>query len=187
MVTLVTGPVRSGKSRFALELARESGREPVFVATAVVDPNDAEMTARVARHRAERGAMRCIETDERAGPRLAGVLAAASPAEILIVDSLGTWLSSILVQTPGEALESDAAPAADENDLLAAITAMKSDAVIVAEEAGWGVVPAYPLGRAFRDRLGRLTGTLAGRADRAYLIVAGYALDLRAAGRRVSG
>jgi adenosylcobinamide kinase/adenosylcobinamide-phosphate guanylyltransferase len=151
----------------------------VFVATAAVDPADAEMTERVARHRAERGTMRTIETDEARGPRLAGVLAAARPDEILIVDSLGTWLSSLLVD--GADLEAHA------SELLVAFAATESDAIIVAEETGWGVVPPYPLGRRFRDELGRLTASLAGRVDRVYLVVAGYAVDVRAAGRRITG
>jgi len=178
MLTLLTGPVRSGKSTFALELARESGCEPVYVATAAIDPADPEMTERVARHRAERGAMRTIETGAAGGPSLESVLRTAAPGEVLIVDSLGTWLSAFVVE--GAAV----APAAA--GLLAACAASAADIIVVAEETGWGVVPAYPLGRLFRDELGRLTATLARRADRAYLVVAGYAVDLHRVGRRIT-
>jgi adenosylcobinamide kinase/adenosylcobinamide-phosphate guanylyltransferase len=179
MLTLLTGPVRSGKSTFALALARESGRDPVYVATAAIDPGDPEMGERVARHRAERGGMRTLETDETAGPRLADALRALGPGDVAVVDSLGTWLSSYVVaETP---LEEPVAA------LLAALAATPADVVMVAEETGWGVVPPYPLGRTFRDELGRLTATIAGNAGRAYLVVAGFAVDLRAAGRRISG
>jgi len=191
MLTLVTGPVRSGKSTFALALARESGREPVYVATAEIDPHDAEMTERVARHRAERGAMCTIETSDRVGSRLEDVLAAATEGQVAIVDSLGSWLGSRLVAhaavlgedaiAVGIALDRDAAA------LLAALALVRADVVIVTEETGWGVVPPYALGRAFRDHLGRLTAALASRAGVAYLVVAGYAIDLRSVGRRVSG
>ena len=189
MLTLLTGPVRSGKSTYALALARAAGREPVYVATAAIDPADAEMTDRIARHRAERGTMRTIETDERVGPRLVETLADAATGDVLIVDSLGSWLGSFLrdVGVDGEQTLAIAGQlAARANELLAAIVSMKSDAVIVAEETGWGVVPPYPVGRVFRDELGRLTAALAGRADRAYLIVAGFAVDLHAIGRRVN-
>jgi len=179
MLTLLTGPVRSGKSTFALALARESGKTPIYVATAAIDPSDAEMTERVERHRAERGAMRAIETNESLGPRLADVLGTLNAGEIAIVDSLGTWLSTYVVA--GDPLEPRVA------ELLAALGSMRGDAVVVAEETGWGVVPPYPLGRTFRDALGRATAALAGRADRAYLVVAGFAVDLQAVGRRVSG
>jgi adenosylcobinamide kinase/adenosylcobinamide-phosphate guanylyltransferase len=178
MLTLLTGPVRSGKSTFALELAAESGREPVYVATAAIDPADPEMTERVARHRAERGAMRTIETGTAPGPALAGVLHDARAEEILIVDSLGTWLSSLLIAGV------EIAPRAAE--LRAALAATRADVIVVAEETGWGVVPPSALGRAFRDELGRLTATLARSADRAYLIVAGHAVDLHRLGRRIT-
>ena len=190
MLTLITGPVRSGKSRFALELARESGRAPVYVATAQVDPADAEMTDRVARHRAERGAMRTIETNERSGPQLARVLLDADAADVAIVDSIGTWLGSHLIALA--TAHGEAAPALgtalerEATDVLTALASMHADAIVVAEETGWGVVPPYPLGRLFRDHLGRLTAALAGRAERAYLVTAGYAVDLRSIGRRVS-
>ena len=178
MLTLLTGPVRSGKSTFALALARESGKMPIYIATASIDPADAEMTERVERHRAERGAMRAIETNESSGPRLADALGSLTAGEVAIVDSLGTWLSAYVVA--GDALEPRIA------ELLTALAAMQADAVVVAEETGWGVVPPYPQGRIFRDALGRLTATIAGRAERVELVVAGYAVDLRAAGRRIS-
>jgi adenosylcobinamide kinase/adenosylcobinamide-phosphate guanylyltransferase len=191
MLTLVTGPVRSGKSSFALELARESGCDPIYVATAEIDPDDAEMRDRVARHRAERGTMRSVETNERDGPRLIDALRAASGSEIAVVDSLGTWAGSLLVaharERGDDALALGRAFARDADALLATLASVAADVVVVAEETGWGVVPPSALGRAFRDELGRLTATLAGRADRVYLVVAGYAVDLRAAGRRVIG
>ncbi len=189
MLTLVTGPVRSGKSRFALELAHESGHVPVYVATAEIDPHDREMTDRVAQHRAERGAMRTIETHA-AGPRLGDAIAAIPAGEVAIVDSVGTWLGSCMMAAAGafgdDALAAAAALEREAGEVLGALAAARGDVILVAEETGWGVVPPYPLGRAFRDQLGRLTAALAGRCDRVYLVVAGYAIDLRVAGRRVS-
>jgi adenosylcobinamide kinase/adenosylcobinamide-phosphate guanylyltransferase len=72
-------------------------------------------------------------------------------------------------------------------ELRAALAASAAEVIVVAEETGWGVVPPTPLGRAFRDALGRLTAALARDADRAYLVVAGFAVDLRAVGQRVTG
>ncbi len=97
MIVLVTGPVRAGKSAFALELARESGKTPVYVATCDVDPRDPEMGDRIARHRAARGAMRTVETNEFSAPTLPDALAGGRAGEILIVDSLGTWLTAHLL------------------------------------------------------------------------------------------
>jgi adenosylcobinamide kinase/adenosylcobinamide-phosphate guanylyltransferase len=191
MIVLVTGPVRSGKSAFALELARESGRTPVYVATCDVDADDPEMTERVARHRAARGAIRTVETNERTGPTLAATLAEASSGEILIVDSLGTWLAAHLLDLEDLA-GTDPVAAARELErraagLLPALDGLAAGAILVSEETGWGVVPPTVLGRLFRDQLGRTTAAVAGRAGRAFLVVAGYAVDLAGAGRRVSG
>jgi adenosylcobinamide kinase / adenosylcobinamide-phosphate guanylyltransferase len=191
MIVLVTGPVRSGKSAFALELARESGKTPVYVATCEADARDPEMAERIARHRAARGALRTIETNERSGPTLPEALAGGRAGETLIVDSLGTWLAAHLLALE-ELAAADPVAAARALEqrasaLLPALDGLTADAVVVAEETGWGVVPPSVLGRLFRDQLGRTAAALAGRADRAYLVVAGYAVDLARAGRRVSG
>ena len=190
MIAFVTGPVRSGKSAFALKLARATGRTPVYVATYAADPGDAEMAERIARHRAERGSMRTIETNERSGPALLETLAAARHGEVLVVDSLGTWLAGHLLDLAGVA-EADPVAAARELQgwaaaLLPALDGLTADAVVVSEEAGWGVVPPTVLGRLFRDQLGRTGAAVAGRAGQAYLVVAGFAVDLAQAGRRVS-
>jgi adenosylcobinamide kinase/adenosylcobinamide-phosphate guanylyltransferase len=190
MLALITGPVRAGKSSFALRIARTSGKTPVYVATAAVDPTDAEMTARVARHRAERGSMRTVEVDERSGPGLEAVLAGCGAGEIALVDSLGTWLAALLLGEEDRAGDDPVALAGRLGEratkLRATLAAMKADAVVVAEETGWGVVPPSPLGRIFRDELGRTTAALARSAERAYLVVAGYAVDLHAVGQPVS-
>ena len=80
MIVLVTGPVRSGKRDFALQLARESGRIPVYVATYEAGPGDPEMAERIERHRAARGGMATIETNEGTGPTLVDTLAGAGQA-----------------------------------------------------------------------------------------------------------
>jgi adenosylcobinamide kinase/adenosylcobinamide-phosphate guanylyltransferase len=190
MIVFVTGPVRSGKSAFALQLARESGRTPVYVATFDAASGDPEMEERIRRHRAARAEMPTIETNERSGPTLPQALAAATPGEILIVDSLGTWLAGHLLALEGT-VTADPLAAAQELErraavLLPALDALAADAVVVSEEAGWGVVPPSALGRLFRDQLGRTSAAVAGRAAQAYLVVAGYAVDLAHAGRRVS-
>lgn len=49
----------------------------------------------------------------------------------------------------------------------------------MAEETGWGMIPAYPAGRLFRDRLGTLTREIGAIAHATYLVTAGFALNLR--------
>jgi adenosylcobinamide kinase / adenosylcobinamide-phosphate guanylyltransferase len=191
MIVLITGPVRSGKSAFALELAREGGRVARYVATYEADPHDPEMVQRIERHRVARAGMATIETNERAGPTLVDTLTGAKPGEVLVVDSLGTWLSAQLLAL-GDLPERDPVAAAAELEgraavLLPALEGLAADVVFVSEETGWGVVPPTALGRLFRDQLGRTTASIAQRADQTFLVAAGYAVDLTAAGRRVTG
>ena len=72
-----------------------------------------------------------------------------------------------------------------QGNLIDALRHVGDRAIIVAEETGWGVVPAYPLGRQFRDRLGQLTRTVARHSSQVFLVVAGYAIDLKQQGHLV--
>lgn len=190
MIALVTGPVRAGKSDFARRLAAERGGRVVFVATARLDPSDAEFAARIARHRRERPAG--WASVEAAGPPrldLPAFLAAAESGTTCLVDSLGTWLADHLLDLEAlaeldpvkafEALQDRTAA------LLPALGRTVGDVILVSEESGWGVVPPTPLGRIFRDALGALNRRVAASASEAYLVVSGYALDLKA-GRLVA-
>jgi adenosylcobinamide kinase/adenosylcobinamide-phosphate guanylyltransferase len=173
---LVTGPTKSGKSEWAEQLAAQQGQSVVYVATSRLDPDDAEWQARVAAHRARRSsAWQTLEVPS----ALPSVLAQTTTADCWLVDSLGTWVANGLA-------ESTATWDAEVESLLAAIATFPGTLILVAEETGWGVVPAYPLGRTFRDRLGHLTRQVAAIADRTYLVVAGFAIDLRQVGTPVS-
>jgi len=188
-LTFVTGPVRSGKSRFAEGLALAADGEVIYVATARPDPGDAEWTARIAHHLARRPASwRLVETAA-GGPPLATLARDAARGTTLLVDSLGTWLAhemTVQLAAAGPGGEVDAPLLErDANAAVDALLASAANAIVVGEEVGWGLVPPYPAGRIFRDVLGRVQQRLAARAARAYLVVAGFALDLNAHGRPV--
>ncbi len=169
---LVTGPARSGKSEWAEHLARQSQQAVVYVATAQRDPTDPEWQARLDRHQQRRpDHWQTLEVPV----HLAAVLATATADQCWLVDSLGTWLANSLDQ-------SEAAWAQQVQALQRAIAPFPGTLILVAEETGWGVVPAYPLGRTFRDRLGTLTRCLGPTMDATYLVTAGYALNLRTVG-----
>jgi adenosylcobinamide kinase/adenosylcobinamide-phosphate guanylyltransferase len=165
---LVTGPARSGKSEWAEQLAHQSGRPVVYVATAVQDPTDAEWQSRIEQHRQRRPPH--WQTRE-AGWELLPVLQTAQEEHCLLVDSLGTWLASGLDQD-------EATWCNTEQSLVQILGQTQSQVILVAEETGWGVIPAYPLGRLFRDRLGRLIRRVAAIADTTYVVLAGHVLDL---------
>jgi adenosylcobinamide kinase / adenosylcobinamide-phosphate guanylyltransferase len=190
VITLVVGPVRAGKSARAAALANASGKRVVLAATAAVDPSDAEMRDRVERHRRDRPASwTVVETAEPSNPDLLTLLRDADAGTCVVIDALGTWIAAQLVGREAAA-ERDPIATLDALDargaeLAAALARTRADVVVVAEETGAGVVPASAVGRVFRDALGRLSRTIGARAGRAELIVAGYAVDLRALGTPV--
>jgi adenosylcobinamide kinase/adenosylcobinamide-phosphate guanylyltransferase len=167
-LVLLLGGARSGKSALAVEMARQSCRDVVFVATA--EAGDDEMRARIDRHRAERPCgWRTIEvpTD------IDAALAAAAPDACLILDCLSLWLANLL----------EAGQGGGEIEELAEATALIAGArsgltIAVSNEVGLGVVPATPLGRRYRDLMGRVNAMWTGAADEALLVVAGRVLPL---------
>lgn len=184
-VTLITGPARSGKSEWAEQLAqnvaRSQGQTVVYIATAQTNPEDTEWEARIEKHRQRRPVhWQCQEVPVELAEAIAqSSTTRAHPPHCLLVDSLGTWLANLIEQD-------DSAWAATEQQLLAAISATKTDVILVAEETGWGVVPAYALGRRFRDRLGSLSRKVGAIATDVYLVTGGYALNLSTLGQAIN-
>lgn len=174
MRVLVTGGVRSGKSRHAESLLAQAV-SVTYVApgpTAAEDP-DPDWAGRVAAHRARRPATwTTLETGD-----LAAALASDGP---VLVDCLGTWLTRVLDDRslwdePAEKV------AAAVDDLLAAavaVLARRDDVVLVTNEVGLGVVPAHRSGRLFRDLLGTVNQRLGAACDEVHLVVAGRVLVL---------
>jgi adenosylcobinamide kinase/adenosylcobinamide-phosphate guanylyltransferase len=189
-VVFITGPVRSGKSAFAVRLAGESGLDVTYVATAAASPEDAEWRARLARHTRERPqAWRTIETAPLAHHAQLELFRTASPTECLLVDALGTWLAAG-IGARIELLEIDyvvfeAQLDREAAEFVDAMLASPARVLVVSEQVGWDVVPVAASARLFRDVMGRMAQRLAARAEAAYLVVAGYALDLRANGEPV--
>jgi adenosylcobinamide kinase/adenosylcobinamide-phosphate guanylyltransferase len=93
-----------------------------------------------------------------------------------LIDSLGTWVANLLEQD--ETLWTDTTQL-----LLVSLKQTAAQVVIVSEETGWGVVPAYPLGRKFRDRLGTLTRQIGLLAQPVYLVTGGHVLNLSQLGQ----
>ncbi len=172
---LITGPSRSGKSEWAETLAREIDLPTIYIATSPLAPDDPEWCDRITQHQQRRPpTWQTLETPA----DLATTLEIAQPQTCLLVDSLGTWLAPRLDQS-----ETDWKTEADR--LCQGVDRSPAHVILVAEEVGWGVVPAYPLGRLFRDRLGSLTRQLALQSSAAYLVTAGYALNLKQLGHPV--
>jgi adenosylcobinamide kinase/adenosylcobinamide-phosphate guanylyltransferase len=169
---LIGGGVRSGKSRFALELAEGLGRSRTFIATA--EGLDDEMTTRIARHREERPAsFTTIEEPVALPERLRRAWQAPAPPDVLVVDCLTLWVSNLLVRG-----DSEVAVTGRIQELVEVLGARRSHVILVSNEVGMGLVPESALGRAFRDLLGHLHQVLAAEADQIFLGMMGLLLRI---------
>jgi adenosylcobinamide kinase/adenosylcobinamide-phosphate guanylyltransferase len=191
-LTLILGGARSGKSRFAQQLAEQSGRSVAFIATATA--LDEEMRERIRRHQAERPAH--WQTLEEPLQLSAALERAAQLADVLLLDCMTLWLANRLLadghSAEGPAALDEAPPIpkerpADEVILRELETLVQTvlhlgaekRLIIVSNEVGLGIVPAYPLGRIYRDLLGLVNQRLAALAERVYLMIAGLPVDLK--------
>ncbi len=183
---VILGGARSGKSAFAERLAASSDRSVAFIATAIA--GDDEMRERIARHRASRpkGWHTLEEPLDLAG----AVRTASNLAEVLLLDCITLWLANWLFQQYGtndeeafasSALFDEGALKKEVGVLLEAVNilAPNKTLIVVTNEVGLGIVPAYPLGRVYRDALGYVNQCLARAANRVYLMVAGLAVDIK--------
>ena len=170
-VTLVLGGVRSGKSRYAqTEAARF--RAVTFIATA--RRSDSEMRRKIAAHRRARpAAWKTIEapTDLDAVIRREG-----QTSDLLLVDCLTTYCGGLLAGR-----RSASARRRHIDAVIDAIRATSACMLLVSNEVGSGVVPAFKSGRAFRDLLGEMNQHVARLADRVVLLVAGVPIVIKGA------
>jgi adenosyl cobinamide kinase/adenosyl cobinamide phosphate guanylyltransferase len=152
-------------------MAQEAGGRVLFVATA--EAGDDEMKKRIAAHRAARPAgWMTLEAPLDA----AGAIRMAPPAEVVLVDCLTLLVSNLLLAVPENG---EAAALAGTEALLAAMDRHPGTFILVSNEVGLGLVPDNPLGRAYRDALGRVNQLAASRVNEVYLVVAGLPLKVK--------
>ena len=171
---LVSGPARSGKSRWAEHLLHH---HPVvtYVATAATRPDDRDWQMRLEAHRKRRPHHWSVAES---GAELVNVIDNLASGQSVLIDALGGFVAHHLDSS------------ASDWDLLcerliASIRSSHCTFVLVIEETGWGVVPPTRIGGLFRDRLGSLAQALDRVADGAWLVLQGRALDLHALGHEV--
>ncbi len=159
----VTGGARSGKSSFALEMARELGGDDV-TCVATAERSDQEMTDRIARHQLERPkAWKTIEA-----PR--EIFLSDLKSRVVLLDCLSLFVSNLLLDGLEEVILERV------RQLLEVRT---QTLIVVSNEVGMGLVPEYSLGRQFRDVLGRANQLVARASTQAFLIVAGIPMRLK--------
>ncbi|MGE7273367.1 bifunctional adenosylcobinamide kinase/adenosylcobinamide-phosphate guanylyltransferase [Brevibacillus panacihumi] len=168
---LVTGGVRSGKSGFAEELASETGKRVLYVATG--EAKDEEMHSRIALHRSRRPAdWGCVEIPL----RLSESIQAAREYEVVLIDCLSTWVSNRLMAVPEPEWRSEAITREvyeEATSWLDGVAASSRTVIAVTSEVGLGGVAMSRLGRWFADVLGDVNQMTARRADTVYAVLSG--------------
>ena len=164
-IILITGGCRSGKSRHALELAREiQPKSKIFIATCI--PRDEEMRQRVRRHQAERDPS--WETIE-APVSIAQIISQNhSRCELMLIDCLTLWTNNLLMaQEDLDVIETRV------RKLVKALERSACTVILVSNEVGAGIVPENRLARLFRDAAGIVNQRVAACADKVIWMVAG--------------
>ncbi|HZG74621.1 MAG TPA: bifunctional adenosylcobinamide kinase/adenosylcobinamide-phosphate guanylyltransferase [Paenibacillus sp.] len=184
VVVLVTGGARSGKSAFAERYVERVAEEGVYVATA--QAFDEEMDRRIGLHRSRRDEAGFVWRTVEEPLRLPECVEALdfeynvyrSGHTTVLVDCLTLWLSNLMLQWEAEP-DAEAKCLARVDELVAALRRFQGTIVLVTNEVGWGIVPATPLGRMYRDAAGRMNQKVAAVSDQVFLVTSGIPIELK--------
>jgi adenosylcobinamide kinase/adenosylcobinamide-phosphate guanylyltransferase len=169
-ITLVLGGARSGKSRYAQELAAKF-RSVVFLAT--LRPMDAEMRRKIAHHRRERpSAWKTVEVPLRLAE---AIRSESAHADVLLIDCFTLFVFNMM----RVARRAEAHNHKHVRELCEAIRSSSASVIAVSNEVGSGIVPAFRSGRVYRELLGQLNQEVAAIADNVVLMVAGLPVLLK--------
>jgi adenosylcobinamide kinase/adenosylcobinamide-phosphate guanylyltransferase len=170
----ILGGARSGKSRFAQELAGKLSNKVLFIATG--EPGDEEMKARIEEHKKARPpSWRTLEIPTSIGQQLETKI---GDAEVVIIDCL-TLLVANRLGAELDYLKAAKRVLTEIGGLIARIDQLDATFIIISNEVGSGLVPETKLGRLYRDLLGKAHQLIARRADEVYFMVAGISTKIK--------
>ena len=180
---LIIGGARSGKSRFAQELALRLAEPVLFVATA--EAGDKEMQRRIEEHQRLRpAAWSTVEITTHIGSQIVHKIGGA---KVVIVDCITLLVNNIFNQHSHQNDEQIDAPLIEKevtieiSELVECINQVDASFIVVTNEVGAGLVPVSRVGRLYRDLLGKANQILAEHADEIYLMVAGLPVPIKPA------
>ncbi|MBO8171593.1 MAG: bifunctional adenosylcobinamide kinase/adenosylcobinamide-phosphate guanylyltransferase [Bacillaceae bacterium] len=173
---LISGGVRSGKSRFAEEMAQQMGEAVLYVATGV--ETDGEMRERIEQHRKRRPAdWGLVEAPD----DLSAMFTVIPGYDTVLIDCVSTYLSNRLIAAEGPAAKKETPERLLDrmDDWLDRMRSLDQTFIVVTSETGLGGVAMTPLGRRFQDLLGEANQMIARVADEVYLVVSGIPWRLK--------
>ena len=166
-ITFITGGARSGKSRYAQELALRLAPNPVYVATA--RKWDGDFKNRIKRHQDERDERwRSIE-EEKYISRL------PLEGKLAVIDCVTLWLTNFFIDS-GNDIEACLAACKKEIDEL---LKQRAALIIISNEIGMGMHADTPMGRKFMDLQGWVNQYIASNADKVIFMVSGLPLVIK--------
>ena len=173
---LVTGGARSGKSSFAEKLAKETNKDVTYVATS--QALDEEMTLRIEEHKKRRP--RNWKTIEEPLNASSVIEKEGKADRVILLDCLALLVANLIFSKGDSTSELIDQAVLNEIKTLAKISKdVQASVIIVTNEVGMGIVPEYPLGRAYRDTLGKANQILASEADEVYLLICGIPVNVK--------
>lgn len=170
-VILIVGGARSGKSHYGEKLVEQSGKKPVYLATA--EARDDEMLDRINVHQQRRSDH--WQTIEEPFEIAEIIEEMAAPDTIILIDCLTLWLSNLMTE------QKDVASALKR--LLICLENTKGPVILISNEVGLGIVPDNALARSFRDEAGRINQAVASTASDVLFMVAGLPICLKKKGK----
>ena len=186
-LSLVLGGVRSGKSEFAENLAKQEDKPVVYLATGLA--SDPEMERRIQRHRESRpDSWETLEAPTNLAGCLQNALEETTPPAVMLIDSLDSWVGNLLQQhedEPGDVLDSLVEESLGK--ILNACDRSWASVILVSSEVGLTLVPPFPLGRRFQDLLGLVNQKVATAAGNVYLVVAGVPMAIKSPDKGLPG
>jgi len=169
-ITFILGGARSGKSQFAIKLAKENAKRVAFVASC--KPLDLEMKRRITLHRKIRPTH--WQTFEEPQDIVSLLKKIGDKFELILIDCLTLFISNLLLKNFKEvAIEGEI------SKILSTLKEIRTKSIIVSNEVGLGIVPKNKLGRDFRDIAGRINQLVAAKSDEVLFIVAGIPLKIK--------
>lgn len=169
-ITFILGGARSGKSRFAIKLAKERAKRVAFIASC--QPKDLEMNKRIMLHKKARPVhWQTFEEPQDILPLLKKI---GDKFELILMDCLTLFISNLLLKNFKEAAIED-----EVNQILSMLKKIKAKSIIISNEVGLGIVPDNKLARDFRDIAGRINQLVAAKSDEVIFMAAGIPLKLK--------
>ncbi len=170
---LILGGARSGKSRYAVKLAKSLSKKVLFLATAI--SLDKEMTKRIKLHKASRP--QCWKTIEESKD-ISSILnkLKAGHFDVALIDCLGLLVSNLLLDKLSDSKIKKILTSLCE---MLSKSKSKFSIILVSNEVGEGIVPTNPLARRFRDIVGSVNQMIAEEADEVIFMQAGIPVKIK--------